>query len=435
MPGIDGVEAARQIGASELRAQPGLIMVTAYGQAEVAEAAKGVGIEVSLAKPVTPSHLLDASLNVLGLADVTERVVKEVLVDMSAIAGAKILLVEDNDVNRQIADELLRSEGLDVTHAEDGRQAVRAVQQNTYDAVLMDLQMPVMGGIDATKEIKKDGQFEHLPIIAMTANAMEEDRKRCLEVGMVDHVAKPIEPNVLFETLLKWIPAKDGPDDASATGPSSTAADVSEDGAVPILIEGVDVESGLRRMRGKRALYVRILRQFVRDSEQPLARTIRDRMEGDDLEGARRAVHSLKSVVGTLGATHVEQRAAEIESSLAETTQSDDPLDRLDLLQASLDDLTSAIEGALALEPSDPGEEDSLAVPSDPDELLDELERLLEEFDSSAVEYVHASSDRLASVLGDGYSEFEKLIDMWDLSAAYDWLREARGGIAAASTD
>jgi len=360
MPGIDGIEAARQIGASQLRAQPGLIMVTAFGQEDEFDEAASAGIAVSLVKPVTPSQLLDAASNVLGLARSTERVVKEIEIDMSPIAGAKILLVEDNDVNRQIADELLRSEGLDVEHAEDGRQAVQAVQQNTYDAVLMDLQMPILGGVEAAKEIKKDGRFEHLPISAMTANAMEEDRRRCLEAGMVDHIAKPIEPNVLFETLLKWIPAKSDPGDARSTGRSATTADASEGAAAAIVIEGVDVEGGLRRMRGNRALYVSVLRQFIRDSEEPLAGKIREQIEDGDLEGARRAAHSFKSVVGTLGATSVEQHAGEIEAALAETTRTDDFDDLLDVLQASSAELVTAIEAALASEPSDAREEGSL---------------------------------------------------------------------------
>ena len=211
-PGIDGIETARRLGDLDLKATPHAVMVTAYGREEVLQEAREAGIEICLVKPVNPSILFDATPRALGgelgegaAAGAAPGGPSDGDPDLDALSGTRVLLVEDNELNQQVASELLSQAGLVVDVAENGRIAVDRVAENAYDAVLMDMHMPVMDGETATREIRKQDRFARLPIVAMTANAMEGDRERCLELGMNDHIPKPIDPDVLFDTLKRWI--------------------------------------------------------------------------------------------------------------------------------------------------------------------------------------------------------------------------------------
>jgi two-component system, sensor histidine kinase and response regulator len=215
MPGMDGIEASRRIKAhAGLNKIPAIVLVTAYGREEIMQQADEVGLEGFLLKPVNPSMLLDTIMQALGKAQPEpSRLVRKYEQEaevLEGIRGANVLLVEDNEINQQVAKEILEGAGLKITLANDGQEAVNAVKEHEYDAVLMDVQMPVMDGYTASREIRKDVRFRELPIIAMTANAMAGDREKSLEAGMNDHVAKPIDTNELFSTLAKWIEPGDG---------------------------------------------------------------------------------------------------------------------------------------------------------------------------------------------------------------------------------
>ena len=210
MPGMDGIETARAIRDLGLASPPHLLMVTAYGREEVLKGAEAVGIEEVLIKPVNPSLLFDAAMRALGAAmedapaeDDAAGGAAAAEADLAALKGMKVLLVEDNEFNQQVAMELLADGGVVVEIAENGAVAVDKVKAGGIDLVLMDMQMPVMDGVTATREIRKLG-FDALPIIAMTANAMQADRDKCLEAGMNDHLAKPIDPDEMFATLARW---------------------------------------------------------------------------------------------------------------------------------------------------------------------------------------------------------------------------------------
>jgi two-component system sensor histidine kinase/response regulator len=212
MPGMDGIETARQINALGLQPAPRLVMVTAYGREEVLKQAASVGIEDVLIKPVNASLLFDTAMRVLGAEQSSERSYGEspslLLEAMSFIRGARILLVEDNDLNQEVASEILRDAGFVVEIADNGQIAVDKVVHNSdepWDVVLMDMQMPVMDGVTATQEIRKNTAFEKLPIIAMTANAMQQDKDKCLAAGMVDFITKPMQPDDLWAALRRWI--------------------------------------------------------------------------------------------------------------------------------------------------------------------------------------------------------------------------------------
>ena len=212
MPGMNGIETGKRIFAlSDLDPAPHLVMVTAYGREEVMKQAEETGFENVLIKPVTSSILFDTAVVALGAETGKLETAPAVpTVDIDRMRGARILLVEDNEINQEVAIGQLEDAEAFVDLAENGAIALEMIQGNEYDAVLMDMQMPVMDGIEATRVIRSNPRFQDLPIIAMTANAMASDRILCLDAGMNDHIAKPIDPDQLFGVLLRWISRADG---------------------------------------------------------------------------------------------------------------------------------------------------------------------------------------------------------------------------------
>jgi PAS domain S-box-containing protein len=213
MPDMNGIETAKKLRELPLGQMPHLMMVTAYGREEVILGAEEAGFEDVLIKPVSASVLFDGVVRILGgVIDRSLRTAGDAptnsFVQLASIKGARILLVEDNDLNQEVAMALLRDAGFVVDLAENGQIALEKIRAVDYDLVLMDMQMPVMDGVMATREIRKEKRFQNLPVVAMTANAMQGDRDRCIAAGMNDHVAKPIEPEDLWKSLLKWIKSK-----------------------------------------------------------------------------------------------------------------------------------------------------------------------------------------------------------------------------------
>jgi CheY-like chemotaxis protein len=206
MPKLDGIETSKRIiKLHDLPSPPHLVMVTAYGREEVLKQAEQSGIESVLVKPVTSSTLFDTTLAILQTSDSSPNITPSaVLHDVNLMRGARVLLVEDNEINQEVALGQLEDAEVEVDVAENGEMAIRMVQANAYDLVLMDMQMPVMDGIEATRAIRSDPRFDSLPIIAMTANAMAADRDKCLEAGMNDHIPKPIDAKELFRVLSHW---------------------------------------------------------------------------------------------------------------------------------------------------------------------------------------------------------------------------------------
>lgn len=206
MPEMNGLDTARQIMALDMASRPLIIMVTAYGREEMRRDAAFIGVHDVLVKPVSPSALFRGTMSALGSRRVAQLPVPELhdgKVVLAALRGARVLLVEDNDINQIVASEILTDAGLVVDIAADGRAALEMVQFSAYDVVLMDMEMPIMDGIEATREIRKIERLARLPIVAMTANAMEQDRQRCLEAGMNDFISKPISPAHLWKVLLQ----------------------------------------------------------------------------------------------------------------------------------------------------------------------------------------------------------------------------------------
>ncbi|MDB5875077.1 MAG: hypothetical protein JWQ07_4519 [Ramlibacter sp.] len=348
MPGLDGMETARRIQSLGLETPPILLMVTAYGREEMLNEARLIGIDDVLIKPVSPSLLFDATMSVLGVArdklQVNETGSPEYAQTMlSTLRGRRILLVEDNDINQQVARELLEDVGLIVDVAGDGKVALEMVQRSPYDLVFMDMQMPVMDGLTATRAMRAVERLARLPIVAMTANAMEQDRQRCLEAGMNDAVIKPIAPERLQEVLLRWV----GQDEFVAP-PERMAASTSKNSipGVPELpqgIPGLDMDLGLARMSGKRSLYLAMLGRYVAGQSTVCAQ-MQQALTNGDIPTAERLAHTTKGVSGSIGATVIEDLARVLEQSLQECQPPADVQRRLRDLEGPLAELTSALE-------------------------------------------------------------------------------------------
>ena len=258
MPGMDGIEASLRIKRHpDLKRIPTIVMVTAYGREEVVRRAEQAGLEGFLIKPVSPSVLYETIMQALG-RKVTDRdlAARHQGLGAEAMRGirwARTLLVEDSEINREVAVEILQSAQLAVTVAGDGQEALEILDEVQFDLVLMDIEMPVMDGYEATRRIRGDSRFEDLPIVAMTAHAMSGDREKSIQAGMNDHVSKPIDVEQLFSSLVKWIkPASREyvPPKAADDGPEEGLTD-----DFPTDLPGIDVKRGLELMGEKPRLY------------------------------------------------------------------------------------------------------------------------------------------------------------------------------------
>jgi CheY-like chemotaxis protein len=321
MPGMDGIEASRRIkNHTGLNKIPAILMVTAYGREKLMQQAEGMGLEGFMLKPVSPSMLFDATMQAFGeavpeISRAAQRHEKEAEV-LQHLQGAHVLLVEDNEINQQVAREILEGVGLNVAIATNGQEAVNAVKENSYDAVLMDVQMPVMDGYTATREIRKDEGNEELPIIAMTAHAMAGDADKSLEVGMNGHVTKPIDPDQLFSTLQKWIKPgeKRVPVQQSEVSVEQFKFDMTmpAEDELPESLSGFDLAGGLRRLQGNKKLYRKLLLSFAKDYKG-VANEIRQSLEAEEFDQAHSLVHNLKGLAGNLAATQIQAAAVNLE--------------------------------------------------------------------------------------------------------------------------
>src|SRR6516164_3112366 len=351
MPGLDGIETGKRIRAlPKLAAPPHLVMVTAYGREEVLKQAEAAHFENVLIKPVTASTLFDSAIEALSERRENQpegEAGPAKAIDLERIHGARILLVEDNELNREVALGLLEDAQLSIDTAENGEIAVQMIGKQNYELVLMDMQMPVMDGLAATRAIRANPEFRSLPIIAMTANAMASDREKCVQAGMNDHLAKPIDPDQLFGTLLRWIKPRASAAGKTRKAPEEQPAPEAAGETDPLEIAGIDTRTALKRTGGNRRRYESLLERFA-DSETQVVREIRRALAGNATSTARRLAHSLKGAAGNLGADGLSELAANAAAALVQNQGVDSALEAL---SGSVDGVVSAIRAALTGEP------------------------------------------------------------------------------------
>ncbi|MEI8570751.1 response regulator [Methylomonas sp. LW13] len=303
MPGMNGLELAETIAHDEHNSRPPIsIMITAYEREALAKSAGNIPVDAIIAKPVTPSNLLNTLVqlqrNETSQPVPAAEVFNATRTTLAAIRGARILLVEDNQLNQQVAQEFLIKGGLAVKTANNGLEALACLEKSHFDAVLMDLHMPVLDGLEAARKIRQLPALKELPIIAMTAAAMNQDKEACVAAGMNDHIAKPVEPEELANALARWIKPK------PATAQQEKAADIRPDTKAIAQLEsnlpGVAVQAALARLGGNIALYRRLLLAFA-EQYRNAATLLRQRLADGDSEQLFLLAHSLKGEAGNLG--------------------------------------------------------------------------------------------------------------------------------------
>ncbi len=399
MPEMDGIETGKLIHAlPNLSAAPHLVMVTAYGREEILRQAEQTFFENVLIKPVTPSMLFDSVVQVLSddRGTAREPQIAAAGVDFSPIYGARVLLVEDNELNREVAVGLLEDARLAIDQAENGADAIQRLSKSDYDLVLMDMQMPVMDGITATKAIRSNPRFASLPIIAMTANAMDRDREMCLAAGMNGHLAKPIDPDKLFAALLEWIRPRTASAAASvSTVPAPVAISSHPVPPVGLVIPGIDVVTALKRTGGNSKRYESLLQRFAASQSHAL-NEIRAALAANDSATAQRVAHSLKGASANLGANALAEVAAAAEAAI-DANQSIGPA--LESLSRSLDLTVAAIRTALPADSSATSTPSRNADPSTVVQPLSQLKKLLEADDGEASDFLLDARPVLLEVL------------------------------------
>ncbi len=405
MPNIDGVETAKQINEIPNLIQiPKILIVTAYDRDEVNDLDSNDYIELVLTKPVINSQLREALLKTSG-ADIElkpnykEDVAPPEIVER--LRGLFVLLVEDNEINQELAQEILNSHGIDCEIANHGQEALEMLDTKSYDGVLMDCQMPILDGYGATAKIREQERFKYLPIIAMTANAMQKDKDKAFNSGMNDHISKPINLGVMFRTMDKWFsPSKQN---EQSQNPILRRDSVdSKPNVLPQYIEGVDQEIGLKTTQGKSEFYKKMLLKFLKTNEKFVEefKSLINQVELDDPSEPKRMAHSLKGVAGSLGVLKVQEASMILETACSDEKPKEVLLDLLNNIDIAL---TPVLDSLKKIKP----DVSKTKVKLDSKELnglLSEIEGYLEDYDTKVEEIlekviVHFVGDKVEASL------------------------------------
>jgi CheY-like chemotaxis protein len=378
-------------------------------------------VEAVLTKPVTPSHLFDTVMQIFGkevVESVRSRRQRQEF-DMQSlrpVQGARVLLVEDNEINQQVASELLEQAGFLVEIADHGQEALAKLAPGRFDCVLMDVQMPVMDGYTATRRIREDGRYENLPVLAMTANATLEDRRMAADAGMNAHIAKPIDPRTLFSALLEWIEhgERELPEPRNTQGLEAEAQEPLPD------LPGIDTRAGLSRVGGNVRSYRKLLEKFVGNQAGAIT-DIRAALDERDDERSVRLAHTLKGVAGTVGASALQQSAAQLEAALKGQSEAA-PEALISETGIELDRVLSAIQAVAGAEPVSAGGGGD--VPADFSPRLQGLLEKLEQYDSEADDVLE---EILGQVVGtpvaDPLRALKKRVGQYDFEGAAEDLK------------
>ncbi|MDR2488107.1 MAG: response regulator [Desulfovibrio sp.] len=479
MPEVSGIEAAEHIQRMDLKRRPAIILVTAFGNSELQNKAEQIGIQHVLYKPINPSQLFNAMLEAIHTGEKLPFSSQNGMVAKAPqqFTGIKVLLVEDNVINQQVAMEILNHEGVHVETADNGQDAVNILMDRPYDfhLVFMDLQMPVMDGYSATRLLRDNEKLVNLPIIAMTAHAMSGERDACIAAGMNDHLTKPIEVEKLFQMLRRWTSINNDslsrhdasqatnedmadpgqsraactaqPDltDASsgdpiaapsagqsAQSPSPVGQESGNSGQHPDLppLPGVDSVAAVARLGGNVRLYTKTLCMFVKSApshEQELDAAFAQA----DKQRLCRAAHTLKGLGATVGASALASLAAGMESDINHTDSLPDSV-AVEELKKAMGNLryiiaTSGLcgqETVPALSPGSPGGDEEREKFK---EIAAVLTELLESDDAGAPEYAAGNAIVLAAVLpAEALTSLTESLRLFDYDTALRIMKDAQ---------
>jgi PAS domain S-box-containing protein len=430
MPGLDGIGFAQSLSTLGLTRHPTIILVTAHATTFTDEQLKQAGISAVLRKPITPSRLYDVMIQSLDerRTEVGQDQMNTLLARLEPYRSARVLVAEDNPINQEVAQALLRDAGLSADMAVDGRSAVEMASARHYDLILMDVQMPRMDGLDATRAILALPGHARTPIIAMTANAFNEDRQACLDAGMCDHVTKPVNPDVLYATLLKWLPA-DIPGTRVPNAPTAVETSTLAPSTQPQVdltgIEGLDPSIGLKSLRGNVKSYASLLGRFIDGHAHDMDELRRQLGLGDATE-ARRIAHSLKGAAGTLGMVTLQGLARELETAISSAQPTESILSLAVRFEGEQGEMATSIRERLASTTRTVATSTSVS----PDAVrlaLASLEALLASDDIGVLACLRENAAELEQGLGPAFWEIKRDIEAFEYAEAMEKLRAARG--------
>ena len=389
MPEIDGIELIELIRQERKYPHLKIIMITAFGKEDIARKAGKLDVDGFISKPFTYSGLFNLIMSSFGKEGQVKRngISKgdKHKKTIEKLKGAKILLTEDNEINQQVATELLENAGFIVDVANNGKESIKALLNSEspdyYDIVLMDLQMPVMDGFSATKEIRTHSKFNKLPVIAMTADAMSGTKEKCLEAGMNDFVTKPIDPDEVFGALVKWINPNTIKIDNTLTEKNPGIENSETENISIPEINGIDIELGLSRVGGNKKLYFNLLKKFHNnnmDFKQQLISSLRN----NDAELSERIVHTLKGVAGNLGMVELYDSAKILEENIKKDLNAVTP-PQIDQVEEKLSKILNQLKSKIDVGECD--QEKGMVTKEEVNYKLNLLQKKLEEFDSDAI--------------------------------------------------
>ena len=431
MPGMNGLDALAGIRAeaSGIDATPACIMVTAYHREALLEAARQreLPLDGVLNKPVSASTLLDQISFVFGgVTGQSRKTLRQSSYkeDERALRGAWLLLVEDNEVNQEVAQQILSDAGIRVDIAGNGAIALAKIADNAYDGVLMDCQMPVMDGYQATRKLRQDARYSNLPVIAMTANAMVGDKEKCLDAGMNDFIAKPIDVAQLFGTLARWV---------APSAPHEVAVSVAQPEEVLPVVPGLKMADALRRVGGNVNLMRKLLDRFVETQFDAMLR-IAGAIDNNQLATAIREAHTLKGLAGNIGAVGLADSAARVEHLLSLGSHDGLP-QALEACTQALDELVpkiaQAMQGRAAAATQQSG---AAAATVDRAQLaagLRELSQLLLQDDAQAVKHLDGIGPLLvAAGQAEHARQLKRMLGQYDFEGALAQLGEVAEALA-----
>ncbi len=423
MEDIDGISAIKKIKQHlHLQHQPKVFMITAFGKEDLKLQLGDLRVDKILTKPVTASCLNDAITSTFSIKASKQTAVvarkDQPAQAIKALHGARILAVEDNEVNQELISGLLKNNGISCTIATNGQQALEILKGQDFDGILMDCQMPIMDGYTATQIIREKNEYQELPILAMTANAMEGDREKALQAGMDDHIPKPINIPMMFKTMAKWIKPK-----------TSLEIDTIEpvminSNTLPMGLTTLNVKEGLERTLGDQELYLRLLAKFI-DGQADFTDNYKQAIEDKNKELALRLIHTLKGLAGNLSASSLFEASETLE--IATEKDKVTPVNLYDVSQA----LTELISDLHILLKSQEKQKSQLDVKKDDvqaislDEILDQLTAMLVDYDAQTSDYLAQYSTFLQEQIStEWFEQVSQALDEYDFEQAEQLVKE-----------